>query len=153
CRSVRALQVDPKIAPFTRREAAETEILENGHARQHAASLRDVDHVPAGDLMDRQSDELLAEEADRALARAHAPGEGAKERRLPGAVGADQRDDAGLRHGQAHALESADPSVAHVQVANLEERAVASPCQGRPRSPADLAAPGPAAPRRSSARS
>ena len=118
----RPLQVGRGVSPFLRREATETEVLEDGHARQHSASLRNVNHASAGDLMDWQSDELLAEETDRALTRAHDARDGAQKRRLPGAVGADQRDDAGVRHGQAHALKGANSSVAHMQVADLEQR-------------------------------
>ena len=112
------------------REAAEPQVLEHGHTGQHAASLGHVDHAPADDLVDRQAHEVLSEIAHGAAVRADDTRDRAEECRLARAVGADERDDGGVRYRQAHALDGPDPAVAHMQVIDLEQ---ATNCQDMPR--------------------
>ena len=59
---------------------------------------------------------------DRARARRRQPRDRAQRRRLPGPVGADQRDDLALLDGQRHALQRLDLAVVRVDVVDLEQR-------------------------------
>ena len=91
------------------------------------------------------SRDLLALEADRALARRGQPGDRAQRGRLAGAVGADQRHDLALLHRQRDALERLDVAVVGVDVLDLEQRHQLSRlpawCRGRPRPRARSRAP------------
>ena len=117
-----ALQSRGRARPVAPREAADAEILEHGHTRQHPASFGHVDDAPADDLMDRQPDEILAAKSHSASPRPHDARDRAKQRRLPRAIGANERDDRRLGNRQTHTLNRPYPPIAHMQILNLEHR-------------------------------
>ena len=143
-------------------ERAHLEVLEHGHAREEAPPLRRLRDSHLHDRVRGRVGDVLAAEADRALARMVEAVDRAQRRRLAGAVRADQRDDLALVHLERDALQRLDRAVVGVDVLELQDDGVpgsrlshraSPPCRGRPRSRGRPSGPPAGCPRRSSRRS
>ena len=79
------------------RRRAHEHVLEDGHARQRSRRLERPHEAAPRDCVRRPAVDPLAGERHAAAVGAHEPGDDVEERRLAGAVRADQgRDGAGL---------------------------------------------------------
>src|SRR6185437_178304 len=94
---------------------AHLEILEHGHAREDAASFGLVRDAAAHDEMRRQSGDVAALEDDAAGAGARLAADRHEQRRLAGAVGADEADDLTLIDREIDAFQRLDIAVGGVQ--------------------------------------
>ena len=114
-----------------------------------AAAFRRLRDAKPGDLVGRQSRDVAAVEDDRAFAGARIAADRHHQRRLAGAVGADQRDDLAFVDVEIDALERHDVAVEGLDAAHGEQGAlIARPPlrpsrpprprrRDRPRSPSD----------------
>ena len=84
---------------------AHLQIFQHRHAREDAAAFRSLRQFQAGDLVRRHAGDIAAVEVDRAFARARVAADCHHQRRLAGAVGADQRDDLAVVDVEVDALE------------------------------------------------
>jgi hypothetical protein len=103
------------------RRAADPHRLGDGDALGHARTLRD-ERAAQRELAAAQGAEVVAHPADRAGGRLLHPGDGARESRLAGSVGADDGDQLARLERQVGGLEDrlvADP---HAHAARLERR-------------------------------
>src|SRR3954447_5190256 len=101
---------------------AEVEVLAHGHALEAVPSLRRLRDPEPDDVLRSRLGDLLAVEADRALARRRQPGDRAERRGLARSVRADQGDDLALLHRQRDALDGGDVAVVGVDVVQFEQR-------------------------------
>src|SRR5438045_3004845 len=101
---------------------AELQVLEHRHARKDAPALRRLGDAAPHDLVGRQASDVLALEQDGALARLRAAADGHQQRRLAGAVGADQRDDLAGRNLDIDAMQRLDMAVEGLDARYLQHR-------------------------------
>ena len=87
---------------------------------EDAAVFRDVADAAAGDAVRRLAEEGLAAERDLAAAGLEQTGDGAQERGLARAVGADDADELAFGHVERDALQRAHGAVGDGKVADLE---------------------------------
>ena len=114
--------------------ARQPQVLVDGQRREHALSARDHDDAPGRDLVGRGVGGVAPVEHDRPAVGGHHAGDGLQERRLAGAVGAEQRDDLALVDLEVHAEQHLDVVVAHVDVADEQQLHLAlSNARGAPR--------------------
>ena len=87
--------VQPLVAgPGSRRhEPAEPQVLLHGQLGDHAAALGHVRHAQRGHLLDRRAGDVAAVEPHAAAPGPDQPGDRAQQRRLAGAVGAEDGGD------------------------------------------------------------
>src|SRR5947207_432981 len=104
----------------------EAEVLGHGEPGKDVAVLGDVADPAPDDGVRRQRGDLLAGEHDGAAAR-RKPEQAADGRRLPGAVTAEERGDAALRHGERDSLKHVRLPEPHVEVVNREQGHSGSP--------------------------
>ena len=95
-----ALEIPAHAAPGLAPEAAELEVLGDRHAGEQAAALRHVAETEARDLGRGQPGEIGAVEADLAGRGRRDADQRLQQRRLAGAVAAEQRHDLVLVHGR-----------------------------------------------------
>ena len=111
-----------------RQHRAHLQVLQHGQRRKHLAAFG---HLPDAEIADPvrlgNPPMLLSPQHDAALRRAQHAGDGADERGLAGAVGADDRDDRALRHFERHAVERADVAVGHFEVLDGEHHTASAP--------------------------
>ena len=90
---------------------AHLQIFEHRHAHEDAAAFRRLRDLQAGDLVGRQLGDVAAGERDAAFARARIAEDRHHQRRLAGAVRADQRDDLAVADFDVDALQRGDVAV------------------------------------------
>ena len=101
--------------------ARQPQVLVDGQRREHPLPARDHDDAAGGDLVGRGVGGVAPVEHDRPAVGGHHAGDGLQERRLPCAVGAEQRHDLALVDLEVHAEEHLDVVVAHVDVADEQQ--------------------------------
>ena len=97
------------------------QVLPDGQAREHRCATGNLTDTEPGDLARRRVGDVPPVQDDGAEVRLGHPGHGPQERRLAGAVGAEQRDDLALRHLHVHVEQDLHPSVAHVEVVHDQQ--------------------------------
>jgi hypothetical protein len=102
-------------------DGAHLEVLEHRHAREDAAAFRAERHRHAGDLVRAPPGDVLALVDDTAFAGLRAAEDGHHQRRLAGAVGADQRDDLAGIDGHVDAAKRDDVAVIGLDALDAEE--------------------------------
>ena len=122
-----ALKVLRLIGARPRQHRAHLEILQYGERRKHLAAFGHLADAEIADPVRFQSADAFVAQHDAALRRAQHAGDGADERGLAGAVGADDRDDRALRDFNRHAVERADVAVGHFKVLNGEHHTASAP--------------------------
>ncbi len=114
--------------------APEQYVLLHAHAAEQRKILEGAANAQVGDAVTRQALERLTIEHDRAALEVVQPGQAVEQRRLSGAVGADQADDLARVHVEGNAVEGDDTAEAHADVQDGQKRNVASAQQrGRAR--------------------
>jgi hypothetical protein len=101
---------------------AHPQVLDDRHAREHAATFRDHRESVAQQLERRLAGERRAEIADLARRRLEQAGHGLERRRLAGAVRADQRDEFALVDLEIDALDRLDAAIGDLQAVDREHR-------------------------------
>src|SRR5207237_10686787 len=126
-------------------EAPELEVVAHAHAGKQAPSLRNVADAAARDFRRRAASEISAAERDTPVGSAHDADDGLQQRRLTGAVAAEQGDDLLLVHGAARRFDDVALAVERVDPRELEQerRALAGgtpsrSCGKRGRAGADI---------------
>src|SRR5215472_6357869 len=94
-----------------RREGAEREILLDGHLAEETAPLGDEGQAVLHDLVRMEREKIARVPADRARPRLEQPGDTLEQRALPGAVGADERDDLAGGHVEGRVREGGEIAV------------------------------------------
>ena len=84
-----------------RQHRAHFEVLGDGERREHLAAFRDLPDAEIADAVRRQAGDVGAAQHDAAARRPVHAGDGADQRGLAGAVGADDGDDRALRRRRA----------------------------------------------------
>ena len=119
---VNALEHLAPVAGIAVAEAAQGEVLGHAQAAEQAAALGHERHAQLDAVGGVHRADRLAVEGHLAGLRLHQPGDGLEQRRLAGAVGADERHHLAGLHAQRHALQRAHAgAVGHVDVAHLEQ--------------------------------
>ena len=101
--------------------AGEPEVLGDGERREHALAAGHLRHAAAGDLVGRRVGHVAAVEDDRAAARLDEAGDRLQQRRLPGAVGAEQGDDLALVDLEVDAEQHLHAVVVHVDAPHEQQ--------------------------------
>jgi hypothetical protein len=94
---------------------AHAQVLEHAHAREDAPSLGHVSDAAADDLVGVEPGDVLAVEQDAPGAGAGPAADGHQQRRLAGAVGADQGHDLAGRHLDVDPVQRLDRAVSRAQ--------------------------------------
>src|SRR5262249_17428178 len=97
-------------------------VLENTQMAEETAVLERAAHALRGDLVRREPVDRLALEADAAGLRHGVAGDRVEERRLAGAVGADEGDDLAGRDAERDAIDGGQSAEADRDLGDLEER-------------------------------
>ncbi len=113
CASLRFIQRQPQVLP-------------HGQRREDARAAGHHHHAALGDLVGRADRDVLAGEAHRALRWVSRSGDRLEQRRLAGAVGAEQGDDLALVDVEVEPEQDLHGPVGRVEVSHLEERLIAS---------------------------
>ena len=95
---------------------ADLHIFQHRHIREYPAALRHQRDAALDDLIAGFAQQLLAVVGNGALLCLHLARDGAQGGGFSGAVGADQRNDAALRHLEGNTLDGTDAAVADVQI-------------------------------------
>ena len=103
-------------------EGAELEVLADGQGSEEPPPLGDQGDAARRDGVRRQPVDPLAVEPDGAGVDGQQPGDGLEQRRLPRAVGADERDELARPHLEGTRVEHAHVVVAGLDRLDLEER-------------------------------
>ena len=104
------------------RMLADEDVLQYRHVAEEAQVLERARDPALDDEVRRQTGDVLAEEQDvPAVGRVHA-GDQVEERRLAGAVRADQGDDAAGLDAEVHVLDRGDAAEGLEQLLDLEHR-------------------------------
>ncbi|EGE57986.1 hypothetical protein RHECNPAF_3500035 [Rhizobium etli CNPAF512] len=101
---------------------AHLKVFQHRHAREDAASLRRLRDAQARNLVCRHLGDIAALEDDRALASLWAAADRHHQRRLAGAVGADQADDLALVDLDIDAGQCTDIAIIGFDAVHLKER-------------------------------
>jgi len=101
---------------------ADQDVVERGERPEDLGVLERARHATAGDLVRRQSQQVDAVEGGAAGGRAIEAGQHVEDGRLPGAVGADQREDLAPRRVEAHAAERGEPAEGDGEILDAEQR-------------------------------
>ena len=101
--------------------ARHLEVLPHGERRERAHAAGHLEHAAPGDLGGRGGGHVDAVEDDRAAVGLDDPRDGAQQRRLAGAVGAEQGDDLALVHLEVDVEQHLHAAVADVEVADEEQ--------------------------------
>ena len=112
---------------------AHVQVFLHGHAREDPAALGDMGDAQLHDPVRRRAGDALSQKGQRSAPAAHQARYGFERGGLPGAVGADQRDDLALVDLKAHALDGVDRAVKDVQIRNLQQTAHVPPASFLPR--------------------
>ena len=120
--AVDALHVGGDRGAAVARHGADLQILLDGLAHERAAAFRRVGDAEAHDVLDRAPGDALSREADVAGGAQHAR-YGAQRGGLAGAVGAQQRRDAALRHVEIEPEQHLGAAVECAQPPDLEQGA------------------------------
>ena len=120
-------------------------VVEHGELLDRLLRLEGAPQAPAGPPVVDHLEQILSEGADRAGRRLDEAGEDVEERRLPGAVRADQAARA-LRERDAHVVDGRDAGEADREPFDLDH--AAAPFRNRFGEAAARASPGPSAPGR-----
>ena len=99
----------------------EAQMLINRQRGPQPATLRHISDTELGNVGGRETDELLATEADRSGCDRHETHDGLAERSLAHAIAADDRQDAALE-AQIDTLQGVRGAVVDIEPANLEGR-------------------------------
>ena len=99
----------------------ETEVVGDGEAREHAASLRGQREAALDDSLGREPLDLLAAEANAAAGRGHEARDGVQEARFAGAVRAEQGDDLALPDAKRDLADRDDGAVADEEALDGEK--------------------------------
>src|SRR5690606_14095351 len=99
--------------------------LQHGERGEDLPALGDLPDAEVADAVAVEAGDLLALEADGARARLEDPRDGADERGLAGAVGADEGDDLAGAHRQAHLVERLGVAVVDGEVTNIQHQCTA----------------------------
>ncbi len=110
--------LDVAVAP---RVGAHFQVLEHGHAAEDAAALGHVGDAAGGDGVRGQAGQVGAVVPHRSRARAEQAGDGAEQRRLAGAVGAEHGDHLARPHLERDALQRRDRAVVNRQALHAEQ--------------------------------
>ena len=102
-------------------EAAEAQVLLGRELGDHAATLGHVREPAPGDVLDRDTEDLLAVEPHVSAARALEPGDRAQQRGLARAVGAQHGRDAALIDGERDSIHGAHGPVVGRELLDLQE--------------------------------
>ena len=94
----------------------------HGHRREHALAAEQDADAELRPLLGRRVRDGAAVEPDDAARRRAEPGDDAQDRRLAGAVGAEQREHLALPHLEADVEEHLHRTVGEVDVGHLERR-------------------------------
>src|ERR1019366_3972145 len=109
-----------------RQHGAHIQVLDRRQGRENLAAFGDLTDAETADLMPRPAGDIQAAEIDVAACRLVHPGDGADERGLAGAVGADNGDDGALLDLERDAVERLGVAVEHVEIFNLQHHAITS---------------------------
>ena len=104
------------------RVGAHLQVFRHAHARENPAAFRRLRDAQPGDLVRRHAGDVLAVELDMAGAGARLAEDRHHQRRLAGAVGADQGDDLAGVDLEIDALQRLDLAVGGAQAADREQR-------------------------------
>jgi len=99
---------------------AHLQVLHDRHAHEDAAAFRRLRDLEPGDLVGRELRDIASGKRDRALARARIPADRHHQRRLAGAVGADQRDDLAVSDFHVDAAQRGNMAVIGLDAAHAE---------------------------------
>ena len=110
-----------------RQHGADVEILLNRQRRKNLTSLRHLADAEIADAMAWPAGYVRAAKADPPAQLALHAGERANERRLAGAIGADDGDDRALRDLKRHAVKRLDVAVEYVEIFDGEHHTVSAP--------------------------
>src|SRR5262249_18635174 len=102
---------------------AHQHVLEAAHLPEDAGLLEGADEAEARDVGHPQARDLLAGEADRAAVDRMGAYDRVEQRRLAGAVRADEADDLPLPHGEADLAVGDAAAIAFGDLVDLEQRA------------------------------
>ena len=102
--------------------SAHLQIFHHRHAREDAAAFWCLGDLQLGDFVRRQLCDVAAFEQDMAFTGARRPENGHHQRRLTGAVGADQRNDLALIDFEIDSSERRDVAVIGFHPAHREHR-------------------------------
>ena len=104
------------------RVPADEQVLEHGRVLEQLDVLERAGDAEAGDLVRRAPAEVDAVELDRSRRRRVEPADEVEDRRLAGAVRADQREHLAARDVEGHAVDGADAAEADAEVLDREQR-------------------------------
>jgi ABC-type dipeptide/oligopeptide/nickel transport system ATPase component len=99
----------------------EHQVLEHGHAGEPACDLEGAGETGTAKALRTPARHLGAGKAHAARLRPQSAGDRVEERRLSGAVRADEARDPALLDGESRAVERRDPSEVHPQLVDLQE--------------------------------
>ena len=103
------------------RQERRLDILERGEAAEYAGDLKRAGEPPAAEVLGRQAADVLASKKDLPGVVSEIAGDQVEERRLAGAVGADDRAQVALGDGQVHAAHGLDAAEMLAQADGLED--------------------------------
>ena len=101
--------------------AGDAQVLGDGERREHAAAARHLRHAARGDLVRRRVGDLAPVEDHRAAVGLDHAGDRLQQRRLAGAVRAEQRDDLALVDLEVDAEQHLHAAVGDVEPAHEQQ--------------------------------
>jgi hypothetical protein len=107
--------------------SADVEVLGHRERRKHLAPLGHLAEAEVANAMARPARNVHAAENDAAAQLRPHPGERADQRRLAGAVGADDGDDGALLDLERYAVERLDVAVEHIEVFDAQHHTASTP--------------------------
>ena len=107
--------------------AGQPQVLAHGQRREHALAAGHLDDAAGGDLVRRGVGDVAPVEDDRAAVGLDQPGDGLEQRRLAGAVGAEQGDDLALADLEVDAEQHLHVAVGDVELADEQQLGPALP--------------------------
>ena len=103
-------------------QAATRQVVLDAQVGEDPLAAGDLGDAEAGDLVGRQVGDVASVEDDGAVIGLDHPADGPEQRRLAGAVGADEGDDLSLADLDGHVGQHGDPVVADAELAHGQER-------------------------------
>ena len=116
----------PEVAAAGQSVAAQLEVVEHGEVGEDAPPLRHQRDTRAEDRLGRLAGHVAPLERHAARGRRHEPGDGAEQRRLARAVGADEGHQLARAHLEGDVAERGDGAVARGQTRGPQAMAAAS---------------------------